>query len=143
MRNNQITKQINRTIEDIWMILEKKERSYTNFKLNNQQHVLLTLVIRHPFSSPSELAERMEITKSAVSQQLAKLEKEGYIKKKRHVKDRRIYSITLARKGMLYQKEMAAFNEQIAEKYEQNLSPDELANVLTALQKIQQLLDEK
>lgn len=81
MRNKNIAEQINKTIEDIWITLEKSERKITSFKLNNQQHVLLTLIIRHPSSSPTELAEKMDITKSAISQQLTKLEKEEYITK--------------------------------------------------------------
>jgi len=58
MKTNNVVEQINQTIEDIWIILEKMERNYTNFSLNNQQYVLLTFVIRHPSSSPSELAEK-------------------------------------------------------------------------------------
>ena len=82
MKNNQVAEQINQTIEDIWIMLEKMERAYTNFALNNQQYVLLTLVMRHPSCSPSELADKMAITKSAVSQQLTKLEQDGYIMKR-------------------------------------------------------------
>jgi len=141
MENKNIAEQINQTIEDIWMILEKKERAYTNFKLNNQQIVLLTLAIRHPFSSPTELAEKMDITKSAVSQQLAKLEKDGYIIRKQHVEDKRTFSIELGEKGMLYKKEMEAFNQQVSERYHANLSPVELINMLSALQKLPELLE--
>ena len=138
---NNIAEQINQTIEDIWILLEKKERAYTKFKLNNQQYVLLTLVMRHPSSSPSELAEKMDITKSAVSQQLAKLEREGYIIRKQLVEDKRTFLIELGEKGMLYKKEMEAFNQQISEKYHANLSPAELKNMLSAFQKLRELLE--
>ncbi|MEC0092100.1 MarR family winged helix-turn-helix transcriptional regulator [Paenibacillus macquariensis] len=141
MENKNIAEQINQTIKDIWMILEKKERAYTNFKLNNQQIVLLTLAIRHPFSSPSELAEKMDITKSAVSQQLAKLEKDGYIIRKQDVEDKRAFLIELGEKGMLYKKEMEAFNQQVSERYHANLSLVELTNMLSALQKLPELLE--
>jgi len=141
MENKNIAEQINQTIKDIWMMLEKKERAYTNFKLNNQQIVLLTLAIRHPFSSPSELAEKMDITKSAVSQQLAKLEKDGYIIRKQDVEDKRTFLIELGEKGMLYKKEMEAFNQQVSERYHANLSLVELTNMLSALQKLPKLLE--
>ncbi|MED5017980.1 MarR family transcriptional regulator [Paenibacillus chibensis] len=140
MRNNNIALQINQTIEDIWIILEKKERAYTNFKLNNQQYVLLTHIIRRPLSSPSELAEAMDITKSAVSQQLTKLEAEGYITKRQHEDDKRAFSIELGEKGLLYQQEMEKFNQEIADKYQANVSGSELENMLSALQKLQELL---
>ncbi|MFD2749683.1 MarR family winged helix-turn-helix transcriptional regulator [Virgibacillus siamensis] len=141
MKNKNIAEQINRTIEDIWIILEKKERAYTNIKLNNQQYILLTLIIRHPFSSPTELAEKMGITKSAVSQQLAKFERDGYIVRKQHIEDKRAFSIELGEKGLLYKNEMQAFCQQISEKYHANLSSKELLHMLSALQKLQELLE--
>ncbi len=140
MKTNNVAEQINQTIEDIWIILEKMERAYTKFSLNNQQYVLLTLVIRHPSCSPSELAEKMAITKSAVSQQLAKLEKDGYITKKQHVEDKRAFSIELGEKGLLYQQEVEAFNQQITEKYHTYLSSDELAEMLDTLEKLNIIL---
>ncbi|GGK04454.1 hypothetical protein GCM10007063_28450 [Lentibacillus kapialis] len=141
MKNKNIAEQINRAIEDIWIILEKKERAYMNIRLNNQQYVLLTLIIRHPFSSPTELAEKMGITKSAVSQQLAKFEKDGYIIRKQQIEDKRTFSIELGEKGLLYKNEMEAFYQQISEKYHVNLSSKELINILSAVQKLRELLE--
>lgn len=141
MINKNIAERINHTIEDIWIVLEKKERAYTNFKLNNQQYVLLTQIIRHPLSSPTELAEIMDITKSAVSQQLTKLEAEGYIRKRQHEDDKRAYSIELGEKGQLYQQEMEAFHQEIADKYQASLSASELENMLSTLQKLRELLE--
>lgn len=141
MSSMNIAEQINQTIEDIWIQLEKKERAYTNFKLNNQQYVLLTLIIRHPFSTPTDLAEKMDISKSAVSQQLAKLEKEGYVIRKQHAEDKRTFSVGLGEKGLLYQKEMEAFNQHISEKYYANVSSAEMKNMLSALQKLRELLE--
>ncbi|MEC0373701.1 MarR family winged helix-turn-helix transcriptional regulator [Paenibacillus chibensis] len=141
MINKNIAERINHTIEDIWIVLEKKERAYTNFKLNNQQYVLLTQIIRHPLSSPTELAEIMDITKSAVSQQLTKLEAEGYIRKRQHEDDKRAYSIELGEKGRLYQQEMEAFHQEITDKYQASLSASELENMLSMLQKLRELLE--
>jgi len=140
MRNETVASQINQTIEDIWMMLEKKERTYTNWNLNNQQYVLLTLIIRHPASTPTELADKMEISKSAVSQQLAKLEKVGLIIRERHTSDKRTFSIELAEKGRHYKQEMEAFNQQITEKYQESLSPAELSRMLSELQKLRNIL---
>lgn len=142
MKNENIVEQINRTIEDIWITLEKKEGTYTNSRLSNQQCVLLTLVIRHPSSSPTELAEKMDITKSAVSQQLAKLENEDYIIRKQYVEDKRSYTIELGKKGYLYKKEIEAFKRKVSERYHANLSLIELSNILSALSKLQKALEQ-
>ncbi len=84
---------------------EKRKRLY----INDQQYVLLNLIIRRPFTSPTELAEKMGITKSAVSQQLAKLKKEDYITRKQHVEDKRTFSIELGEKGCFIKKKWKLF----------------------------------
>jgi len=142
MKNNQVAEQINQTIEDIWIMLEKMERAYTNFSLNNQQYVLLTLVMRHPSCSPSELADKMAITTSAVSQQLTKLEQDGFIVKRQQEEDKRAFSVELGEKGLLYRQKVDAFNQQITEKYQANLTTEELAEMLATLEKMKKILYE-
>ncbi|WPK11098.1 MarR family transcriptional regulator [Lysinibacillus louembei] len=142
MDNENLPEQINQTLEELWILLEKKERAYTNFNLNNQQYTLLTLIIRHPSSTPTELAEKMNITKSAISQQLVRLETEGYIYRKQHPEDKRAFSVELGEKGLLYKSEMERFMQQISEKYYASLSFEELTNFLSALQKLTLVIDE-
>ncbi len=141
MNNENLPEEINKTLEELWLLLETKERAYTNFQLNNQQYSLLTLIIRHPLSTPTELAEKMNITKSAISQQLVKLEAEGYIYRKQHVDDKRAFSVELAEKGLLYKKEMDRFMQQVSEKYYAILSPQELTSFLSALQKLTEVIE--
>lgn len=142
MNNENLPEEINKTLEELWLLLEIKERAFTNFQLNNQQYSLLTLIIRHPSSTPTELAEKMNITKSAISQQLVKLEMEGYIYRKQHLEDKRTFSVELGEKGLLYKKEMDKFMQQISEKYYANLSPEELTSLLSALQKLTKVIEE-
>lgn len=141
MKNENLPEEINQTLEELWLLIEAKERSYTNFQLNNQQYSLLTLIIRHPSSTPTELAEKMNITKSAISQQLVKLEVENYIYRKQHSEDKRIISVELGEKGLRYKKEMDRFMQQVSEKYYASLSPEELTNFLSALQKLTKVID--
>ncbi|GAA3343957.1 hypothetical protein GCM10017717_03140 [Deinococcus persicinus] len=82
----------------------------------------------------------MTITKSAVSQQIAKLEKDGYIIKRQHVDDKRGYSIELGEKGLLYKQEGEAFNQEITKKYQAQLSDEELVNVIEVLEKLKSVL---
>lgn len=141
MKNENIANKINQTLEELWLLLEIKERNYMNFQLNNQQYAILTLIIKYPSSTPSELAQKMNITKSAISQQLVKLEAEGYIIKKQHTEDKRIFSVELGEKGLLYKKEYDFFMQQVSEKYYASLSPEELSNFLSALQKLTKVID--
>lgn len=139
---NNITEQINHTIEDIWILYEQKEKEYANFNLNNQQYVILTLIMRNTKITPSALAKKISVTKSAVSQQLAKLEEENYIIRKRHKEDKRTFTIELAEKGRLFEKQMESFNIQLSQKYHEHLSSDELHNMLTSLQKLKKIVEQ-
>ncbi|WP_019240201.1 MULTISPECIES: MarR family winged helix-turn-helix transcriptional regulator [Bacillus] len=141
MKNENIAGKINQTLEELWLLLETKERDYTNFQLNNQQYSILTLIIRHPSSTPTKLSEKMNITKSAISQQLVKLEAEGYIVRKQHTEDKRTFSVELGEKGLLYKKECDIFMQQVSEKYYASLSPEELTNFLSALQKLTKVIN--
>lgn len=142
MKNDNLPEEINQTLEELWLLLETKERAYTDLQLNNQQYSLLTLIIRHPSSTPTGLAEKMNITKSAISQQLVKLEMDGYIYRKQHLEDKRAFSVELGEKGLLYKTEMEKFMMQLSEKYYAILSPEELSNFLSALQKLTKVIDE-
>lgn len=140
METENVVEQINLAIEDIWIALGREEEQDSSLGLNNQQQVLLTLILRHPSSTPTELAKKINITKSAVSQQLSRLEKDGYIFKKQDLEDRRSFTIELATKGLIYKKESQVFKQKISERYHANLSSDELADILLALQKLQKTL---
>lgn len=140
MDSKSIAEQINSTVENIWIMLEKEERTWMTFKLNNQQHVLLTLIIRFPSSSPSELADKMGITKSAVSQQLSKLERDGYIVKRQDDKDKRAFSIELGEKGLIYKSETENYYSRILDKYYSKLTHDELKEILSSLTKLKDII---
>lgn len=140
MKLNELTDQINQRIEDVFNLLEKKERGYSNYKLNNKQYVLLTLIAQQREVKPSELAKQMQITKSAVSQQLAKLEQEEFIVRKQHPNDKRTVTIKLAEKGVHYKEEMEKFTAEIAERYQQNISEKELKKLLETLKRLKEIL---
>lgn len=142
MSNGNLPEEINKTLEELWLLLEIKERAFTNFQLNNQQYSLLTLIMRHPSSTPTELAEKMNITKSAISQQLVKLEAEDYIYRKQHLEDKRAFSVELGEKGLLYKNEMDRFMQQVSDKYYARLSSEELISLLSALQKLTKVIEE-
>lgn len=140
MKYEEIAEQINLTLENIWILFGKQEREMTDFQLTNQQHVLLTLIIRNMSVTPTELAEKLDITKSAVSQMLKKLEEEGFIVRKQHPKDKRAVILELGKKGLIYRAEVRLFNKKMVEKYYSKLSPEELLQMLHSFQKYEELM---
>ncbi|PDZ93730.1 MarR family transcriptional regulator, partial [Bacillus cereus] len=62
--------------------------------------------------------------------------------RRQHAEDKRAFSVELGEKGLLYKKEMDAYMQQVSEKYYTSLSPEELTNLLSALQKLTKVIDE-
>lgn len=142
INNKKIAKQINETIEGIWILIEKEGEDIGGFRLNERQHVLLTLIIRNPLPSPSQLAEMMGVTKSAVSQQLLKLEKGGFVTRVRDEHDKRAYYVELGTNGLIYEKELNRYYINLFDKYYSKLSSEELLKMLQAFQRLKTLLCE-
>lgn len=103
---------------------------------------MLTLIMRNPEATPSALAKKFGVTKSAISQQLAKLEEKYYIVRKPHKEDKRAFTIELADKGRLLEKQMEYFNVRLSQNYHEHLSIDELHSVLTSLQKLKKIVEQ-
>ena len=108
--------------------------------MNNQQYVILTLIIQNPEYKPSEIAKIMNISKSAISQQLVKLESKGFIKPYRLEEDKRSYGIKLNEKGQQYKKEMERYYDSVYQKYKEQFSYEELVEIYQAVSKLKQVL---
>lgn len=67
--------------------------------LYRSQHRLLMILDRHPDSSQTAIAEKMEISPSAVAVTLKKLEKGGYISRQCQVQDNRVNEVVVTEKG--------------------------------------------
>lgn len=67
--------------------------------LYRSQHRLLMILGSHPDGSQTAIAEKMEISPSAVAVTLKKLEKGGYISRQCLVQDNRVNEIVVTEKG--------------------------------------------
>ncbi|RBW70925.1 MarR family winged helix-turn-helix transcriptional regulator [Bacillus taeanensis] len=141
MRDEELAQKFNLAFEKLWVLHIKEEQDLIDFSLTNQQQALLILLIHNPHITPTMLADKMGITKSAVSQLLKKLETEGFIKKKQHVKDKRTILVELGRKGKQYKKDIELFNRKMFEKYYSKLAPKEMENIIRSFEKLVHLME--
>lgn len=103
---------------------------------------MLALIVRSPNMTLSELALKMDITKSTVSQQLLKLESAMDVYRKQHTEDRRAFVIKLSEKGEQYKQELGEYSERITEKYKKHLSNEEMKMMFSSLKKLHKILKE-
>lgn len=138
---NQIIQNIDHLFEEMLLKYEQQERSYKNYDLNNQQHVILSLVINHPSYTTSDIAQKMQISKSAISQQLHKLEDKKYIYRYQHQEDKRSYGIGLAENGLKYKQDNDQYYKVMTQKYLDNYSLEELREIQITLEKLFKIID--
>lgn len=134
--------EIQKLSEDIAILSEKYQKQHIKFELTNQQHLILTLLIRYDHLSPNELAKKMDISKSAISQLLAKLEYDGFIIRKKDEIDKRLINIRLSNNGLIYKEQMLVYNKELSEKYYSYFSESELDTIIKLLEKTKGIYEE-
>lgn len=137
------------TMEAYWLflsvareIIATVHNRLERFGLSDGKLVILIL-LRYASDhslTPSELAERCEVTRGTITGLLDGLEKAGLIERKNHPEDRRMLTIQLTKQGLDFIDEMMpqhfrCLGEMIKRA---DLSSDETQQFLTILKKIQQ-----
>lgn len=132
-------KRINEAEYTINRLVFKHYKQYLNSGITTQQAVLLDIVYLLKRITVGEIAIEMNISSSAVSQLIAKLEKNQYIKREVNSQNRREVFITLDDKGMEYFKKQDYVEQQVADKIYSKLSSieiDELERIVNKLREI-------
>jgi len=119
-------KRINEAEYMINRLIYKHYKQYLNSGITTQQAVLLDIVYLAKRITVGEIAIEMNISSSAVSQLIAKLEKSKYIKREINLQNRREVFITLAENGLEYFSKQDYVEQQIADKIYSKISSKEL-----------------
>jgi DNA-binding MarR family transcriptional regulator len=137
------------TVEAYWLflnvareILSAFHNRLERFGLSDGKLVILIFLLHAPDHSltPSELAERCEVTRGTITGLLDGLERSGLIERKSHPEDRRMLTIQLTQQGLDFIEEIMpqhfrCFGEMIKQA---DLSSDEIQQFTAILKKIQQ-----
>lgn len=119
-------KRINEAEYMINRLIYKHYKQYLNSGITTQQAVVLDIVYLAKRITVGEIAIEMNISSSAVSQLIAKLEKSKYIKREINLQNRREVFITLAENGLEYFSKQDYVEQQIADKIYSKISSKEL-----------------
>ena len=109
-------------------------------KLDNQltaKQVLLLELIKEGVTSTKDIADKLNVSTSAVSQILNKLEDRGYIERKYNPQNRREIILYLADKAHQYFKELAVLKKQFNKEIYGRLSTHDLKQLKDILEKLQ------
>ncbi|GAA4535090.1 hypothetical protein GCM10023192_31160 [Amycolatopsis samaneae] len=99
-------------------------------------------LIRDPDLTPKELAERIGVSKSAVSQHLTRLEQDDYLAREKSPHDGRVHVFRLRARGESYRQAMRQYEEYLADTYTSRLSPAEMEEIVASLEKLKRAFED-
>ncbi|WP_233005374.1 MarR family winged helix-turn-helix transcriptional regulator [Exiguobacterium aurantiacum] len=122
-----------RQIDELDLLFTKYFTELNEFELSYQQEQMLLLFKRKDTWTTTEIATKMNISKSAVSQVLKVLEQRRFVQKEKNPDNLRESFIRLGPIGMEYSKQIDAIEERLAEEMFSVLEDDEMTVINRSL----------
>lgn len=132
-------KQINEADYAINRLIYKHYKKYLASSITTQQAVLLDIVYYANKITVGEIAAEMNISSSAVSQLIAKMEKNHFIHRTINPNNRREIFITLDTKGWEYFEKQEHVERAVADRLFSKLSTSELNELERITKKLQDI----
>lgn len=130
---------INQRFEQFKLLVIKETKEVEeleNFHLTPQQEIIMFYIIRNERVIANDIANHFDISKSAVSQVISKLEEMKMIVRQENSLNRRETFISLGNRGQEFHQLLKKIDDILVEKYYSKVSLIELKNVLDTLDKI-------
>lgn len=122
-----------RQIDELDLLFTKYFTELNEFELSYQQEQMLLLFKRQDTWTTTEIATKMNISKSAVSQVLKVLEQRQFVQKEKNPDNLRESFIRLGPIGLEYSKQIDAIEERLAEEMFSVLEDDEMTMINRSL----------
>ncbi|MGP1908507.1 MarR family winged helix-turn-helix transcriptional regulator [Metabacillus sp. JX24] len=124
--------QMYRQIDELDLLLTQYFTDLNDFNLTYQQEQILLLFKRQKTWTTTEIALRMNISKSAVSQVLKVLQQETFIRKEKNPENLRESFIHLDVQGVAYSKKIDEIEDRLTEELFSLFAEDDLNTVTKA-----------
>lgn len=123
--------------------LAKAQEALFTDDLSMKQSMVLDFVQKHEKCTMGEIAHYMEITPSAISQIVTRLEKENYLKRDINPKNRREVVVMLDEFGHAYYQRDEQINELIIKKIYSKMPVEDLEQLRNLIQRLYQITEEE
>lgn len=139
----QYVKEINKAEYDTNVMLTLEYAALVDETITDKQLIVLGMVHEHGRLNTGEIADKMGITPSAVSQFLGKLEKAGYIKRSINPSNRREIIVELDQRGTEYMARNEKIERSIIERYYAKLGMDDILTLRNIVLKLKAIVEEE
>ncbi|EJQ08673.1 MarR family transcriptional regulator [Bacillus cereus] len=138
----EVINEMNRAYNDFYILLFQELKD--EFGLTGQQESMLFYINLNENTTANNIASTFNISKSAVSQVLSKLEKQKMISKQVNPNNKREYFLTLGTNGSKYIERLSELDDVLIEKYFSKIDIEALEQMTDTLTKINKvILEEK
>jgi len=125
-----ITNNTSKIIADIF------NAKLSSYDMTRVQWIALYFLGTSKYINQSELAEKMNIKKSTIVRLIDRMEKEGYVQRKKDLKDRRITHIFLTPLGKKSRKKLLPFGEEFSDLISKDISDEDMKIFKSVLNKL-------
>lgn len=139
----QIVDDINQYTYEMNVKLAKAQEALFKDDLSMKQTMVIDFVHKYKKCTMGEIAHFMEISPSAVSQIVARLEKENYLKRDINPNNRREVVVMLADNGEAYYHRDEQINELIIDKIYSKMPVEDLKQLRCLIQRLNQIVEEE
>ncbi|MFB6731758.1 MarR family winged helix-turn-helix transcriptional regulator [Bacillus mobilis] len=138
----EVINEMNRAYTELYILLFQDLKD--EFGLTGQQESMLFHINLNENTTANNIASTFNVTKSAVSQVLSKLEKQQMISKQVNPNNKREYFLTLGPNGSKYIERLSELDDELIEKYFSKIDIEALQQMTDTLTKINKvILEEK
>ncbi|MFK4467505.1 MarR family winged helix-turn-helix transcriptional regulator [Bacillus sp. RC252] len=138
----EVINEMNRAYNDFYILLFQELKD--EFGPTGQQESMLFYINLNENTTANNIASTFNISKSAVSQVLSKLEKQKMISKQVNPNNKREYFLTLGPNGSKYIERLSELDDVLIEKYFSKIDINALEQMTDTLTKINKvILEEK
>ncbi|PEC21684.1 MarR family winged helix-turn-helix transcriptional regulator [Bacillus cereus] len=138
----EVINEMNRAYNEFYILLFQELKD--EFGLTGQQESMLFHINLNENTTANHIASAFNISKSAVSQVLSKLEKQKMISKQVNPNNKREYFLTLGPNGSKYIERLSELDDVLIEKYFSKIDINALEQMTDTLTKINKvILEEK
>ncbi|MED0979854.1 MarR family winged helix-turn-helix transcriptional regulator [Bacillus paramycoides] len=133
--------EMNRAYNELNILLSQELK--TEFGLTGQQENMIFYINLNENTTANNIASTFNISKSAVSQVLSKLEKHNMISKQVNPNNKREYFLTLGPNGSKFIERLSQLDDLLIEKYFSKIDIESLQQMTDTLIKINQIIREE
>ncbi|TFE03382.1 MarR family winged helix-turn-helix transcriptional regulator [Jeotgalibacillus sp. R-1-5s-1] len=136
-------KELLASFDEMSHLLKDDLKTLNQFDLTPQSEAYLLFCIEKGPVTAMEIAREFCVSKSAVSQAVARLEKERFIEREQNPDNKRETIIYLGPKGRMFARRIKDFHEKMVNDYYIHISQQEIEQMVRSLKKLNGIIREK